>query len=273
MSQDDVGAPERDVPERTTAERLADHATIDRLADELLPALVAKLGASGLGELDVREGAWRVRMRMPADARGSRRTPSGGRVAGRMEPHAAPSGQLGAVAAAGTSSPGAMGTAMPGAGAPGVSMTPTPASAADAGGDAVQSDPPTRAMATSPAVGFFRPRADLPSGARVRAGDRLAMIDVLGVPQELVAPADGLVGATFVEAGDPVEYGQEVIEIQLLALPASASDAGAAPAVTSDAGAAPAAASGPAAASASGAFPAATSGAGTAPAAPSGEAG
>ena len=53
--------------ERTPEERRADHAAIDRLADELLPALVAKLGASGLGELDVREGAWRIRLRMPAD--------------------------------------------------------------------------------------------------------------------------------------------------------------------------------------------------------------
>jgi biotin carboxyl carrier protein len=76
-------------------------------------------------------------------------------------------------------------------------------------------------MATSPAVGFFRPRTDLPAGARVRAGDRLGMIDVLGVPQEIVAPADGLVGATFVEAGDPVEYGQEIVAIELLGAPAA----------------------------------------------------
>jgi biotin carboxyl carrier protein len=265
VSQDDAGAAERIEPERTTAERLADHATIDRLADELLPALVAKLGASGLGELDVREDAWRVRLRMPADARGSRRTPSGGR-AGRMEPHAAPSGHLGAVAAAGIPGAGAMGAATPGAATPGAATLPAPA---DAGDDIAQSDPPTRAMATSPAVGFFRPRVDLPSGARVRAGDRLAMIDVLGVPQELVAPVDGLVGATFVEAGDPVEYGQEVIEIQLLAEPTATS--GAASTATSGAGAASTATSG------AGALPAAASDAGataaSTPAAPSGEAG
>ena len=35
---------------RSAAERTADHAAIDRLADELLPALVAKLSATGLGE-------------------------------------------------------------------------------------------------------------------------------------------------------------------------------------------------------------------------------
>ena len=51
--------------ERGPAERAADHAAIDRLTDELLPALIAKLGATGLGELEVREGAWRVRLRRP----------------------------------------------------------------------------------------------------------------------------------------------------------------------------------------------------------------
>ncbi|HYN48151.1 MAG TPA: hypothetical protein VER83_04745, partial [Candidatus Nanopelagicales bacterium] len=69
-----------EMTERTPEERRADHAAIDRLADELLPALVAKLGASGLGELDVREGEWRIRLRMPADARPARRSSGPGRV-------------------------------------------------------------------------------------------------------------------------------------------------------------------------------------------------
>jgi pyruvate/2-oxoglutarate dehydrogenase complex dihydrolipoamide acyltransferase (E2) component len=55
----------------------------------------------------------------------------------------------------------------------------------------------------------------------VRAGDPLGAIDVLGVPQELVSPADGIVGASLVEPGDPVEYGQEVVEIELLGSPAA----------------------------------------------------
>ena len=53
-------------PDRTPAERSAEHAAIERLSDELLPALIAKLGATGLGELEVREGGWRVRLRAPA---------------------------------------------------------------------------------------------------------------------------------------------------------------------------------------------------------------
>ena len=189
-------------PERTPDERRADHAAIDRLADELLPALVAKLGASGLGELDVREGGWRVRLRMPGDGRGARRAAAAGRGPGRMEPHA--SHTTGAPLAGSAAAAGA--TAASAAGAPAASAP---------GGD--PADPPTRAVATSPAVGFFRPRPDLVAGARVRAGDRLGTVDVLGVPQEVAAPADGLVGATFVEAGDPVEYGQEIVEIELLA--------------------------------------------------------
>ena len=64
----------------------ADHAAIDRLADELLPALIAKLGATGLGELEVREGAWRVRLRRPADRDRERRRPGERpRTAGRAD--------------------------------------------------------------------------------------------------------------------------------------------------------------------------------------------
>ena len=54
-------------PERSDAERSADHAAIERLSGELLPALIAKLGATGLGELEVREGGWRVRLRRPGE--------------------------------------------------------------------------------------------------------------------------------------------------------------------------------------------------------------
>ncbi len=43
---------------------------IRRLADDLLPALVARLDASGLGELEVRTDAWRIRLRKPYERRG-----------------------------------------------------------------------------------------------------------------------------------------------------------------------------------------------------------
>src|SRR5260370_26233489 len=55
-------------------ERRVDHDAIDGLAGDLLPALVAKLADSGLGEIEIREGSWRVRVRRPGgDAPGHAR--------------------------------------------------------------------------------------------------------------------------------------------------------------------------------------------------------
>src|SRR5207342_468996 len=71
-----------------------------------------------------------------------------------------------------------------------------------------------RIVATSPAVGIFKPRPDARAGTRVRSGDRLGSVDMLGVAQEVVAPTDGVVGASLVEAGDAVEYGQDLIVIE-----------------------------------------------------------
>ena len=38
---------------------------------------------------------------------------------------------------------------------------------------------------------------------------------MLGIAQEVVAPVDGLIGASLVEAGQAVEYGQELVVIEL----------------------------------------------------------
>ena len=82
----------------------------------------------------------------------------------------------------------------------------------------------SRAVATSPAVGIYRPRTDLSAGARVRAGDRLGAVDILGVAQEVVAPVDGILGSSLVESGDAVEYGQEILVVEFA--PAAASTNG-----------------------------------------------
>ena len=37
---------------------------------------------------------------------------------------------------------------------------------------------------------------------------------MLGIPQEVVAPIDGIVGASLVEPGQAVEYGQELVLIE-----------------------------------------------------------
>jgi biotin carboxyl carrier protein len=202
---------------RTAEERAADHAAIERLADDLLPALVAKLSATGLGEIEVGEGTWTVRVRRTADSaagqgrrasdRPSRSQPGHaghGHTPGGFEGHrSARDAKPGAAAHSGnganpTSGDGATPTTVPAAPRP-------PEDAGDR----------HRVVATSPAVGVFQPRPEANAGTRVRSGDRLGAVDMLGIPQEVVAPADGIVGASLVEAGQTVEYGQELVIIEL----------------------------------------------------------
>ena len=75
-------------------------------------------------------------------------------------------------------------------------------------------------------MGIYRPRADLAAGTRVRAGDRLGSVDMLGVAQEVVAPADGIVGASLAESGDAVEYGQQLLVIEFAPSTASTNGSG-----------------------------------------------
>ena len=187
-------------PDDDSAERrAADHAAINRLSDELLPALIAKLGATGLGEIEVREGGWRVRLRQPA-GNGSGAPPerkTGERASGDRSERAPDRSSDRA---------------------PRTLHRPLEAKTART---------ESRAVATSPAVGIFRSRPDLSAGARVRSGDRLGAVDMLGVAQEVVAPVDGILGASLVESGDAVEYGQEILVIQLTSGPASTNGTGA----------------------------------------------
>jgi biotin carboxyl carrier protein len=216
--------PRRD---RTANERAADHAAIDRLADELLPALVAKLSATGLGEIEVREGPWHVRIRRPggfddgggydrrsAD-RPSRAQPGHaghGHAPGAFEGHRSSRESRDARDARPT---GAHSTN--GASAPLTAVGPgTEAAVSGDGASRPTERRPNRSVATSPAVGVYQPRADAKPGTRVRAGDRLGAVDMLGVAQEVVAPVDGLVGASLAEAGQAVEYGQELVVIELI---------------------------------------------------------
>lgn len=197
--------------ERSDAERAADRAAIAGSIDELLPALIAKLGAIGLAELEVRESGLRVRLRRPADGtithdrRASDRQ-RGERVRNPGAPAVAP--HLGGLTPVG---PGRDGR--------------DPRSGGDGADTTHQTEP--RAVATSPAVGIYQPRAEARAGTRVRAGDRLGMVDMLGVPQEVVAPTDGLVGASLVEAGEAVEYGQELVVIEFATSGATSGGGGA----------------------------------------------
>lgn len=221
---------DRKAGDRGAGERASDHEAIDRLADDLVPALIAKLAASGLAEIEVGEGSWSVRVRRPGDGstghnrrasdRASRSQPGhaghGHAPAGfeghrsSRDPRPAPAaGSVASVASASSNGSGPVSAEAIGG------TTRRPGGTAD----------PYRIVATSPAVGVFQPRPEAKSGTRVRSGDRLGAVDMLGVPQEVVAPADGIVGASLVEAGQAVEYGQELVVIELTGRPADRSEA------------------------------------------------
>ncbi|MGZ6295304.1 MAG: acetyl-CoA carboxylase biotin carboxyl carrier protein [Candidatus Limnocylindrales bacterium] len=162
----------------------ADAAAMSRLADELLPALIARLEASTLGELEIRRNGWRVRLRRATlDARPTEGTaPRGG---GRSRATADPTAATGRTAPLAAVGPGLL---------PKVTDR--------------------RPAALSPAVGYFSPLGSLTAGVAVRSGDVLGHVDVLGVRQDVVAPADGVVGRYLAEAGEAVEYGQELVRVE-----------------------------------------------------------
>ncbi len=218
------GAADASRGTRSPEARVADHATIDRLAEDLVPALIAKLSASGLGEIEVGEGEWTIRLRRAGDA-----TPGQGRrvsdKASRSQPgHAGhghgPGGFEGHRSARDGKSGGAIHATSTNGATPAGGFEPGSGAShrSDGGSD------PHRVVATSPAVGVFQPRVDLKPGARVRSGDRLGAVDMLGIAQEVAAPADGILGASLVEAGQAVEYGQELIVIELAGRPADRSE-------------------------------------------------
>jgi biotin carboxyl carrier protein len=67
---------------------------------------------------------------------------------------------------------------------------------------------------TSPAVGYFGFAEGLGPGLAVDKGDALGHVDMLGVRHEVRAPRRGTVRHLVAEAGEPVEYGQVVIELE-----------------------------------------------------------
>jgi len=107
-----------------------------------------------------------------------------------------------------------------------VAATPSPV-AADAGGrrgaeSAGHGRPaPVKAPAVaanhgvaSPAVGYFGFADGLGPGLEVEKGDALGHVDMLGVRHDVRAPRRGMVRHLVAEAGEPVEYGQVVIELE-----------------------------------------------------------
>ena len=145
-------------------------AGLEALTEEVLPALLARLRASRLGELEVRTADWRVRLR---------RDPRAG------------------TRAASTAAPAA---------------------------DGAHAELADGSVARSTAVGYFTPAPDLVVGRSVQAGDLLGTVDVLGISQEVTAPADGVIAEVLAEDGQAVEYGQALAEIDSLELELAADD-------------------------------------------------
>lgn len=166
------------------------HETIARLADEVLPLLIARLGESGLGELEVRQDGWRVRLRRSANG---------------VHPE---NGGQPSQTAPGTASRGASAGSRP------AERSPDSAGQADQA-QAGQGRRERRRLAiTSPAVGYYQPRDGLVVGMTVRGGDLLGHVDVLGVRQDVVAPESGLLAALAAEPGEAVEYGQPLARLE-----------------------------------------------------------
>ena len=152
-------------------------ATIARLSTDVLPRLIERLTKSELGELEVREDGWRIRLRRPRRATNTAAAaPAHAEVRGARPVH----------------------------------------------GPAIH---PVRGRITSPAVGYFTAHDGLAVGAELRQGDVIGHVDVLGVRVEVVSPADGVVGRVLAQAGEAVEYGQELLRIDLASGGDGAADA------------------------------------------------
>ena len=90
---------------------------------------------------------------------------------------------------------------------------PGDASAAELPEDAVTG------LARSPAVGYFSPAPVLRVGHTVQAGDRWATSTCWASRSDVSAPSGGLISAVLAEAGQAVEYGQVLAEIEALPEP------------------------------------------------------
>jgi acetyl-CoA carboxylase biotin carboxyl carrier protein len=66
---------------------------------------------------------------------------------------------------------------------------------------------------TSPAVGYFVYADGLGPGLSVAEGTEIGFVEMLGIRHEVRAAADGVVRHLVAESGEPVEYGQLLVEI------------------------------------------------------------
>lgn len=148
---------------------------VARAANELVPELTQRLRRQHLGELEVRLGSLRVRVAATPDA--AQPVPGGPRLV-----------------------------------ASSITGSPSPRADATAGGEGASAS--RLHGVTSPAVGFFAYADGLGPGMGVEKGDALGHVEMLGVRHDVRAPRSGTVRNLVTEAGEPVEYGQLLIELE-----------------------------------------------------------
>ncbi len=168
---------------KDTTQPMADdggRTTIARLAQDMLPKLIERLTNSQLGELEVREDGWRIRLRRPMVAA----TAEAAADHSRHEHSARSAGQ------------------------PHSDRTPSPQRI---GSQRIEQ---VRGLVTSPAVGYFVARDGVKVGGSLRIGDLVGHIDVLGVRQEVASTIAGVLRAMEVEPGQAVEYGQLIARVE-----------------------------------------------------------
>ncbi len=151
---------------------------IARLADDVIPVLIERLEASRLGELEVRQDGWRVRLRRRALVDGESAPAPAATSARPRGRHAD--------------------------------------DATDPSRAAHSRPRPVRdgKMIGSPGVGYYQPRGGLTKGAIVRGGDLVGHVDVLGVLHDVVVPEDGRLSDLLAEPGEAVEYGQPLARLE-----------------------------------------------------------
>jgi acetyl-CoA carboxylase biotin carboxyl carrier protein len=105
------------------------------------------------------------------------------------------------------------------AGAPrGAQAAPPPSTVGEASAPGPAVDPAHSAI-ESPSVGLFwrSPSPGAPPfvevGAKVAAGDTVAIVEVMKLMNHVASPVDGVVSAILIENGAPVEFGQVIVTI------------------------------------------------------------
>ncbi|HSH21696.1 MAG TPA: biotin/lipoyl-containing protein [Candidatus Caenarcaniphilales bacterium] len=162
-------------------------AAIARLANDLLPTLITRVGTSTLGELEVRQDGWRIRLR---------RRPLNGAELGAAVRRSRP----------GERRPERRAEASVGAFEDGGSVSH--------GEVRHRGNEPEPGVVSAPGVGYYLPREEVSIGTSVRSGDLLGHVDVLGVLVDVVVPNDGRVTRLLAEPGEAVEFGQPLARLE-----------------------------------------------------------